>query len=101
MILEIQLTLDEEDPEFARIHPVKLVRLPDLGARSRVRGWMTTCTSEALDSLSELDQRVLRLLLITAGFVIIFGIRVREGIIEVWVVVVRRASSQQVPTVLQ
>ena len=35
--------------------------------------------SEALDNLSELDQRVLRLLLITVGFVIIFGIGSGRG----------------------
>ena len=54
---------------------------------------MTTCASKALDSLSELDQRVLRLLLVAVDFIIIFGIGAREGIIEVQVVVVRRASS--------
>ena len=52
--------------------------------------------SEALDNLSELDQRVLRLLLITVGFVIIFGIGIREGIIKVQIVVVRRVSSWDV-----
>ena len=54
---------------------------------------MTTCASKALDSLSELDQRVLRLLLVAVDFIIIFRIGAREGIIEVQVVVVRRASS--------
>ena len=58
------------------VHPVKLVRFLDLGARSRVRGQMTTCTSEALDRLSKLDQCVLRLLLIAVGFIII-GIEIR------------------------
>ena len=82
--------------EFAGVCPVKLIRLLDLSARSRVGGWMMTCTSKALDSLSKLDQRVLRLLLVTVGFVIIFGIRVREGIIEVWVIIVRRTSSWDV-----
>ena len=53
---------------------------------------MTTCASEALDSLSKLDQRVLRLLLIMVGFIIIFRIGVREGIIEVQVVIIRRTS---------
>ena len=53
---------------------------------------MSTCASEALDSLSELDQRVLRLLLVAVGFIIIFRIEAREGIIEVQVVVIRRAS---------
>ena len=57
---------------------------------------MTTCASKALDSLSELDQRVLRLLLVAVGFIIIFGIGVREGIIKVWVVIIRRASSWDV-----
>ena len=51
---------------------------------------MMTCASEALDSLSELDQRVLRLL-IAVGFIVVFGVRVREEIIEVWVVIVRGA----------
>ena len=51
MILEVQLALDKEDPEFAGICPVKLVKLLDLGARSGVGGQMTTHTSEALDSL--------------------------------------------------
>ena len=57
---------------------------------------MTTCMSKALDSLSELDQRVLRLLLIAVGFIVIFRIRVREGIIKVQVVVIRRAFSWDV-----
>ena len=51
-----------------------------------------TCASKALDSLSKLDQRVLRLLLVMVGFIVVFGIRVREGIIKVQVVVIRRAS---------
>ena len=95
-ILEVQLTLDEKDPEFVEIHPIKLVGLLDLGARNGVRGQTMTHVSKALDSLSELDQRVLRLLLIVVGFIIIFGIGVREGIIEVWVIIIRRASSWDV-----
>ena len=54
---------------------------------------MMTCASEALNSLSKLDQRVLRLLLIAVGFIVVFEVRVREEVIEVWVVIVRRASS--------
>ena len=52
--------------------------------------------SKALNSLSKLDQRVLGLLLVMVGFLIIFRFRVREGIIEVWIVVIRRASSWDV-----
>ena len=54
---------------------------------------MTTHVSKALNSLSKLDQRVLGLLLVMVGFLIIFRFKVREGIIEVQIVVIRRASS--------
>ena len=54
---------------------------------------MTTHVSKALNSLSKLDQRVLGLLLVMVGFLIIFRFKVREGIIEVQIIVIRRASS--------
>ena len=80
-ILEVQLALDQEGPEFVGVCSVKLIQFMDLGAWSQFGGGAMSRMSEAADCACEVCKCVTRDLLIIILILIVILVVIEQVII--------------------